>query len=460
MRIRFATLAAVLLAAAATTASDAARAGSLRFYGHGVTAPDEDRVKIRIDDPALPADPGPPVDVGASDFTIEFWLRAAAADNTAASVACGFNIDWIYGNILIDRDRYDQDRKFGVSLAGGEVVFGVSGDGTGDATLCSTSQVLDDAWHHVALQRRRSDGRLWLYVDGTLEAELDGPDGDVSYPDDGMPGNYCGGPCTNSDPFVVLGAEKHDAGAQFPSYAGLLDELRFSDSLRYSGSAFAVPAAAFAPDADTVGLYHFDAAPGPCSGVVPDSAAGSPTDGDCRFGGAAPAGPVYTADSPFAAVPVPAGSIFARIALAGLLVLAPAIRFAAPGPGRRSDRGCRGPLRGAPRSPPRTRRERSPSRSRRAPRPQPRRRDLRARCPRVGRCRGAHPRRPGIHVGRSRAAPLPRLQDPRMGGGRQRGAARDDLPRRRRRLSPVSRRYSPPTMPASAGGTRVSRPRR
>ena len=114
-------------------------------------------MKIRIDDPMLPSDAGPPVDVDATDFTIEFWMRGTSAENASAPVTCGFNIDWMYGNILIDRDRFNQDRKFGISVAGGEVVFGVSGDGTGDATVCSTTLVTDDVWHHVALQRRRSD---------------------------------------------------------------------------------------------------------------------------------------------------------------------------------------------------------------------------------------------------------------------------------------------------------------
>ena len=69
-------------------------------------------------------------------------------------------------------------------------------------------------------------------MDGSLEAEGDGPDGDVSYPDDGVPGNFCNGSCANSDPFLVLGAEKHDAGSQYPSYSGWLDEVRLSSVLR------------------------------------------------------------------------------------------------------------------------------------------------------------------------------------------------------------------------------------
>jgi len=289
--------AAFLLPLALAFASDASAQSSLRFHGTG--AGDVDRVKIRIDDPATAA-PGPPADVGATDFTIELFLRATAAENSAPAVACGPGIDWIFGNIVLDRDRYNQDRKFGVSIAGGVVVFGVSGDGTGDLAICGATDVLDGAWHHVALTRRRADGRLAIFVDGALDAEGDGPDGDVSYPDDGVPGDFCGGPCVNSDPFIVLGAEKHDAGPAYPSFAGHLDELRISNVLRYA-SSFAPPAAPFAPDASTTALYHFDEGTGD---VVGDSsgAAGGPSEGERRFGGS-PAGPEWSSETPFPADP-------------------------------------------------------------------------------------------------------------------------------------------------------------
>ncbi len=269
---------------------------SLRFHGNGYLAPGMDRVKIQVDDPSNSL-PGPPVDVGAEDFTIEFWMKAHAGENTAAPTTCGANVNWIYGNIVVDRDRFNQDRKFGLSVAGGRVVFGVSGDGTGDMTICGTSDVLDGAWHHIAVARRRSDGWLWLFVDGQLEAQVDGPDGDVSYPDDGVPGNYCGGPCVNSDPYLVLGAEKHDAGSAYPSYSGWLDEMRISTALRYSAS-FERPTSPFLPDAYTAALYHFDEGTG---STVGDSsgAAGGPSDGSIYFGGD-PAGPEWSSLTPFA----------------------------------------------------------------------------------------------------------------------------------------------------------------
>lgn len=268
---------------------------SLRFYGNGRN--DIDRVKIRIDDPATTA-AGPPVDVGATDFTIEFWLRGLRTDNRAAAISCGQNYRWIDGNIVFDRDRYEQGRNFGISLGAGRIVFGVTG--STPRTICGSTDVLDGQWHHVAVQRRRSDGWLWLYVDGVVEAQADGPDGDMSYPDDGVPRSYCGPssnqPCTNSDPFIVIGAEKHDAVAPNTGFNGYFDELRISRALRYGGS-FARPGAPFATDAQTVGLYHFDEGTGSNANDT-SGAAGGPSDGVLRSGGS-PAGPVWTTQSPF-----------------------------------------------------------------------------------------------------------------------------------------------------------------
>jgi hypothetical protein len=268
---------------------------SLRFHGNGYTAPDQDRVKIPIDDPTN-SNPGPPADVGATDFTIEFWMKAHPGDNTASPQTCGANVNWIYGNIVVDRDRFNQDRKFGISIAGGKVIFGVSGDGTGDMTICGTSDVLDTTWHHIAVARRRSDGWMWLFVDGALEAQADGPDGDVSYPDDGVPGSFCGGPCTNSDPFLVIGAEKHDAGPAYPSYNGWFDEMRISNVLRYT-TPFTRPTAPFDTDASTAALYHFDEGTG---STINDSsgAPGGPSNGFKNYGGD-PAGPEWSSVTPF-----------------------------------------------------------------------------------------------------------------------------------------------------------------
>ncbi|MBM3667645.1 MAG: hypothetical protein FJW90_09250 [Actinobacteria bacterium] len=96
---------------------------------------------------------------------------------------------------------------------------------------------------------------LWLWIDGRLEDRRDGPGGDISCPDDGVPTDSCGGPCTWSDPFLVIGAEKHDAGSAYPSFHGWVDELRLSTRLRYT-RAFSPPDGRFRVDAGTAALYH------------------------------------------------------------------------------------------------------------------------------------------------------------------------------------------------------------
>jgi len=257
---------------------------ALRFFGSGLSAPDLDRVKIRVDDPLSSNDIGPPVDIGSEDFTLEFWMRAVDGENTAGGIVSGSNDNWINGNIIIDRDRYSNTRDYGISLGDGRIAFGVSSS-SGTWTITGATPVDDGQWHHIAVQRRRSDGYLWLYVDGLIDAQVDGPDGDISYPDDGEPGPYCGGEaCVNSDPFLVIGAEKHDAGIAYPSYSGWIDELRISNTLRYSAN-FVRPSRVFTPDISTVALYHFDDGTGD---VVTDSAsfAGGPSHGERRFGGA------------------------------------------------------------------------------------------------------------------------------------------------------------------------------
>ena len=268
---------------------------SLRFYG--VYNDEENRVRIPIDDPT-DSNPGPPADIGAQDFTIEWWMKALPGENNASAITCGENNDWLTGNMIFDRDRFGEDRSYGVSMAGEMLVFGVSGDGSGDLTICGTSNLADGTWHHLALQRSSSDGWMQLFVDGVMEAEGDGPDGDISYPDDYIPPDLCGAsgdqPCVNSDPYLVIGAEKHRSSSTHPSFNGWLDGIRFSNVLRYSAD-FTVPADRFAADENTVSLYQFNEGFG---NLIHDTSAfsGGPSDGERIYGGVIN-GPEWTDDT-------------------------------------------------------------------------------------------------------------------------------------------------------------------
>jgi hypothetical protein len=212
-------------------------------------------------------------------------MRARAADNPAPAVECGQNVAWINGHIIVDRDRFNQGRKYGLSMAGGTLVFGVGADKGENLTVCGRSRVDDDAWHHVAVTRTAETGAVTIFVDGRPDGSVpSGPAGDISYPAGAVPEVACNGqPCTASDPFLVLAAEKHDVGPEYPSYRGLLDELRLSTVVRYR-EAFTPPQRRFTPDADTALLFHFDE---PGGAVARDAAGGpaAPTDGVLRLGG-------------------------------------------------------------------------------------------------------------------------------------------------------------------------------
>jgi glucose/arabinose dehydrogenase len=257
---------------------------SLRFNGNGNG--DIDRAKIALDAPNRP------VDVGG-DFTIEFWMKTASG-NASGSCSAG-NDAWMNGNTIFDRDVFGagDNGDYGIALfgSGGTIGFGVDRAGTGN-TICGTHNVADGTWHHIAVTRRNADGELRLFADGQLDAVGGGPSGDVSYRN----GRATAHP--NSDPFLVIGAEKHDTGPAFPSYHGWIDEVRISSVLRYE-SSFTPPVAPFATDGNTAALYHFDEDNG---NTVVDSAGavGGPSNGVRRLGGA-PAGPQWSTDTPFAA---------------------------------------------------------------------------------------------------------------------------------------------------------------
>lgn len=332
--------------------------GSIRFYGTGYsggTYDDEDRIVIPIDAPETkPAwatatgydvddyvanddatyictgnhtsgtstEPGVgaswetvwdlvpiPSDIGAGNFCIEFMVRGTTANNDSTGAE-----QWINGNIIVDRDRFNAGRKFGISFTDGAAMFGVGGDL--NETIVGSTNVLDDAWHHLAFLRQESDGRTWIMVDGVQDATGIQETGDQSYPD-GVRSAF--DDPNNRDHFLVLGAEKHDAGASYPSFNGYMAELRLSDTLRYNPAGFTPPAAPFTADANTVGLWHLDEGSGT---TVTDSAtvSGQRAHGTLNIGGPSN-GPTWETDSPFA---VSGGVLTLLVGLALSGVVAPA----------------------------------------------------------------------------------------------------------------------------------------
>ncbi len=208
-----------------------------------------------------------------------------ASGNGASGCTPGA-VNWISGNILFDRDIAGNGDygDYGISLYNDGIAFGVAVGGN-ENTICSTVSVSDGAWHHVAATRNSSSGQLCLYVDGTQRGCGSGPTGDMSYRD-------ARSITSVHDPFLVIAAEKHDAGPGYPSFSGWIDEVRVSNSVRYT-SNFTRPAGVLGADAATVALYAFNSGSGT---TAVDTTGGNP--GTLMVDGISN-GPQWSSDAPF-----------------------------------------------------------------------------------------------------------------------------------------------------------------
>lgn len=250
---------------------------SVRFYGNGPS--DIDRIKIPLDNPPKP------VDIGY-DFTIEFWMKANPGENVA-NVCDG--TQWYFSNIIVDRDVDGPGDygDYGIGIGNRHIMVGVERLNNGPAGVCGSTIVDDGIWHHIAVTRKASNGEIKLFVDGILDGVLatSSAMGDISYRDN-RPTSQ-----SNSDPFLVLGAEKHDyPGSLY--YSGWIDELRVSNVIRYIGN-FSVPQEPFSVDPQTMALYHFNTGTGLDIWDVLNL-----SNGVMKPGGS-PVGPVWSPETPF-----------------------------------------------------------------------------------------------------------------------------------------------------------------
>lgn len=186
---------------------------------------------------------GRTVDVGAAgtNFTVEMWLDADAQNTQSISEGASYNLT--NSNIALDSDS-NSTRGFIIGLSDGTVCFGVSTAG-GSRTICGTTDIRGAGPRHVAAQRNGSTGQVELFVNGTREDSSAGPTGAVNYQSGG----------SGTDAYHVLAKEKLNATFGFN---GRISMMRFSTSLRYSGTTYTVPIAPLTDDANTVGLYFFD----------------------------------------------------------------------------------------------------------------------------------------------------------------------------------------------------------
>jgi len=205
-----------------------------------------------------------PLNLGDTDFSIEFWMNfdslnvaMTAAGGTICNTA---SYTFTNTNIFLDNDRLAASQGgFGAGLFqdtdnGNTVrmlwsVRDPAGDGYSVCSAVAT-KVGDSTDREYLLTWDTSNGAQTLYVDGTREGNVASSSvtGDIS-----MALAFA---AANTDPFLVIGQEKHRIVNQ--AYQGTIDELRFSDTIRFTGASYTARTAALGADQWTRGLFHFD----------------------------------------------------------------------------------------------------------------------------------------------------------------------------------------------------------
>jgi hypothetical protein len=210
-------LAAVVFAFAVTPRCDAAQ-GALKIDN------DPESYFEAPNHPALVKDIG-------STLTVECWVNPATDEDPAENHAGSY--------IIVNKEHaYELARrtegKFMCALWPAE--------GTWDWNDSEVALPMN-TWSHIAATW---DGLIVrMFVNGKFVKSDDrwtGPDGTKGV--------------LNDEDFPLQVGHRPDSPAQV--FHGLIDEVRISKVLRYTEAGYTVPAAAFAPDSDTVALFHFD----------------------------------------------------------------------------------------------------------------------------------------------------------------------------------------------------------
>lgn len=167
---------------------------------------------------------------GSGDFTVEGWINPSAINTSGSPIE----------PIFSKYNTSNSQRMLSFGIYDGFLgYFWASSGGSGNVVQ-TTQAISTGAWKHIALCR---EGNTWnTYYDGT---RVDTRTLAVTLH-------------ASTDP-VYIGSY---FGASLNEINGYIDELRVSDSARYTGSSYTVPTEPFVNDSNTLLLLHMDGTDG------------------------------------------------------------------------------------------------------------------------------------------------------------------------------------------------------
>lgn len=196
------------------------------------------------------------INVGAGDFTLELFIQLHVDEH---SILISGIADVRESHIALDMDIWGRAEGFvplGLAIDGsGNLVLGSGFAAQSWATTWGTTNVGDGLKHHVAFQRRQSDGLVEVFIDGALEYNFTGPTSDLSYPTGVDPSTL--DPNQNNSEDIVLFTEKHAIGTD-AGLRGKISSFRVSDARRYPTGGFTPPADPMPNDASAVGVWEMN----------------------------------------------------------------------------------------------------------------------------------------------------------------------------------------------------------
>ena len=164
------------------------------------------------------------------DATIETWVYWKGTNSSFPRIV-DFGIDqnnWVALTAAI---------PFG----SGGPRFAINSTLNGFQFVDASAPLVPNTWNHIAVTIDAATDQAHIYINGTLSGTTPGFTARLSDV----------GATTNN----TIGRSQYPGD---PFFDGVVEELRISTVQRYSGASFTVPSAAFASDAFTRALYHFD----------------------------------------------------------------------------------------------------------------------------------------------------------------------------------------------------------
>jgi len=175
----------------------------------------------------------------------ESYFEVPDDDSLDLDLGQAFTVEaWVNPEIVVaEHLPFNKEDVYEIGINNGYFQTAVKPVGQGWEWWDSGEEAPVDKWSHVAVTWNGEE--ISLFFNGEFKAVYLKP-----------------GDAANDSPDTFKVGRRTRGGATHSIFTGLIDEVRVSNSIRYTQAGFKVPTTCFTPDANTMALYHFDSQEG------------------------------------------------------------------------------------------------------------------------------------------------------------------------------------------------------